>query len=94
MSKTTMTAMHAPQKLNGDSPYADWLRLVRWWKIQTPLDLSKQAVALASSLEGKALDAVLELTDAELSKDDGSGVDLIIAKLDVLYIKRTHSHKK
>ena len=88
-----MPAMPAPPKLNSDRPYADWLRLVRWWKIQTPLDLSKQAVALASSLEGKALDAVLELTDAELSKDDGSGVDLIIAKLDVLYKKNTLTQK-
>ena len=88
-----MPAMPAPPKLNGDRPYADWLRLVRWWKIQTTLDLGKQAVALTSSLDGKSLDAVLELTDAELSKDDGSGVDLIIAKLDVLYKKNTLTQK-
>lgn len=83
----------APPKLNGDRPYADWLRLVRWWKLQTNLEPGKQGVALASSLEGKALDAVLELTDEELSNDDGSGVDLIIAKLDVLYKKNTLTQK-
>lgn len=82
-----------PPKLNGDRPYADWLRLVRWWKLQTNLEPGKQGVALASSLEGKALDAVLELTDDELSNTDGTGVDKIIEKLDTLYKKNTLTEK-
>ena len=76
-----------PPELTEDRPYADWVRMVSWWKVQTDLPAEKQGVALASSLKGKALDAVLELTDTELKADDG--VDKVVEKLDNLFKKNT-----
>ena len=81
----------APPKFSADRPYADWLRLVRWWKIQSDLADDKKGVALASSLEGRALDAVLELDDKEINADDG--VEKIIVKLDALFKKNTLTEK-
>ena len=81
----------APPKLSADRPYEDWRRLVKWWKIQTDLAADKQGVALASSLEGRALDAVLELDDAIINAADGT--DKIIEKLDGLFKKNTLTQK-
>ena len=81
----------APPKLTTDRPYADWLRLVNWWKIQTDLPVEKQGLALASSLEGKALDAVLELDDTDINA--AARVDNIIKKLDNVFKKNTLTQK-
>ena len=66
-------------------------RLVEWWNIQSDLHATKQGLALASSLEGKALDAVLELTDTKLNSD--TGVANVIAKLDGIFKKNSLSQK-
>ena len=76
-----------PPVLTEDRPYADWVRLVRWWKKGSSLTPDKQGPELARSLKGKALDAVLELSDNTINSDDG--VDHIIAKLDVVFKKNT-----
>ncbi len=81
----------APPKLTTDRSYDDWLRLVRWWKIQTDLSPERQGAALAASLEGKALDVVFELDDDVIKSADG--VDKIIEKLDVLFKKNTLTQK-
>ena len=77
----------APPKLKSDRPYADWLRLIKWWKVQSDLSPEKQGAALASSLEGRALDTVLELDDDVINS--ANGVDKIIEKLDILFKKNT-----
>ena len=81
----------APPQFTSERPYADWVRRVEWWKAQTDLDAGKQGVALASSLDGRALDAVLELKDAEINSD--TGVDEIIKKLDKIFKKNTLTEK-
>ena len=81
----------APPKLSDERPYADWLRLVNWWTIQTDVPAEKRGLALASSLQGKALDAVLELDDSEINQVDG--VQNIITKLDELYKKNSLTQK-
>ncbi len=81
----------APPKLTTDRSYDDWLRLVRWWKIQTDLSAERQGAALAASLEGKALDAVFELDDNDIQSADG--VDKLLRNW-MLYSKRTLLHKK
>ena len=80
-----------PPKLSADRPYADWLRLVNWWKVQTDLPAEKQGASLAGSLEGRALDAVLELDDDVINSD--TGVNEIVKKLDVLFKKNTLTEK-
>ena len=74
-------------KLTPERPYADWLRLISWWQIQTDQPAAKHGPALASSLDGKALDAVLELSDEVINSADG--VKEIIKKLDTLFKKNT-----
>ena len=81
----------APPKLSADRPYADWIRLIKWWKIQTDLSDDKQGPALAGSLEGRALDAVLELDDTVINSAEG--VNKIIEKLDVIFKKNTLTQK-
>ena len=80
-----------PPKLTDERPYSDWVWMVKPWRLQRDLPAEKQGVTLASSLEGKALDAVLELEDNIISADDG--VDQIITKLDDLFKKKLLNRK-
>ena len=45
-------------KLTADRPYADWVRMVKWWQNRSELAPNKQGLALAGSLEGNALDVI------------------------------------
>ena len=74
-----------PPKFTEDRPYEEWSRLVKWWQLQTNIKEEKQGMAIASSLEGKALDAVLQLDDKEI--DCLEGVKNVLAKLDDIYKK-------
>ena len=81
----------APPVFNTERPYADWVRMVKWWSKRSELPAPKKGLALAGSLEGKALDAVFELTDAEIQH--ANGVDNIIKRLDKLFKKNTLTEK-
>ena len=81
----------SPPKLTADRPYTDWVRMVKWWQLQTDLAKEKQGIALACSLEGKALDAVLTLDDKDINAE--GGVDAIIKKLDDVFKKNTLTQK-
>ena len=81
----------APPVFTSERPYADWVRMVTWWQSRSDLSPEKQGLALAGSLDGKALDAIFELTDAEINHADG--VKNIIAQLDKLFKKETLTEK-
>ena len=68
-----------------DTKYKDWKRLVKCWSKICGIPKSEQASALLLSLKGKALDAVLQLPEADLDKD--TGLDSLLTRLDKLYVK-------
>ena len=72
-----------PPILGKQKSYADWVRLINIWVKFTDLENARQGPAIVMSLEGKALDAILELNDQEISHEDG--VKKIITKLDSIY---------
>ena len=74
-----------PPLLSQQKSYTDWVRLLNLWAKCTTLDADKQGPSIVMTLEGKALDAVLELTDDELAHADG--VKNIITKLDPIFKK-------
>ena len=74
-----------PPLFNKSKSYSDWVRLVNLWTKFTDLEPTRQGPALVMSLEGKALDTILELDDKDISHKDG--VTLIINKLNKLYKK-------
>ena len=80
-----------PPQLSNFKSYNDWVRLVKIWTRFTDLDEAKQGPALVMSLSGKALEAILELEDADISAKNG--VKSIINKLDALY-KKDELHEK
>lgn len=47
--------------------YSDWIRLVRLWEKLTKQDPTRQGPALLMTLEGKALDTILELDNSDIS---------------------------
>ena len=65
--------------------YEDWLKLIKVWRRFTDLPKERQGSALVLSLEDEALDAVLEIDDEEIAKEDG--VDAIIERLNRLFKK-------
>ena len=55
------------------------------WRMYTDLPKPRQGPALILSPESEAQDAVLEIDEKEIAKDDG--IDTIIKRLDRLYLK-------
>ena len=74
-----------PPSLSKAKRYSDWIRFVRLSTKFTHLDPTRQGPALVMTLEGKALDTILELDDSEIS--DKERVIKIISKLNSLYNK-------
>ena len=58
---------------------------IKVWRRVTDLPAHRQGSALVLPLEDEASDAVLEIDDAEIAKDDG--VDTIINRLNRLFKK-------
>ena len=71
--------------------YENWTRRINWWKIQTTVAADKQGVAVACTLKGKALDAVLQLADTDINCADG--LKNVITKLDAVYKKNSLTKK-
>ena len=59
--------------------------------VKTEIAEEKQGVAIARTLSGKALDAILLLDDKQINCKDG--VKNVMAKLDALYLKNSLTKK-
>ena len=76
---------------NAEKSYEEWSRKIKWWQIETEIAEEKQGVAIARTLSGKALDAILLLDDKQINCKDG--VKNVMAKLDALYQKNSLTKK-
>ena len=59
-----------PPLLSKWKTYEDWLKLIKTWRCFTELP-AKRGSALVLSLEEEALDAVLEIDEAEIPGENG-----------------------
>ena len=80
-----------PAQLSNFKSYNDLVRLVNIWTNFIDLEPEREGPALVVSLSGKALEAILELDDKDISSQDG--VKLIVEKLNILY-KKDELHEK
>ena len=54
--------------------YEDWLEVIKAWRRSTNLTTNRQSSALLLSLEDKALDAVLETDDEDITTENSADV--------------------
>jgi hypothetical protein len=81
---------HMPPAFTEDK-YDEWSRRVSFWKSLTNISAEKQGLAIASSITGKALDAVLQLDNEKINCADG--YKNVMDKLDAVYKKNTLTQK-
>ena len=72
-----------PPSLSKCKTYEDWLKLIKIWRSFTELPAKRQGSALVFFLEDEALDAVLEIDEAETAGENG--VDAIKNRLNRLF---------
>ena len=60
-----------PPSLSNCESYEEWLKLIKVWRRFTDLPAKRQGSALVLSLEDKALDAILEIDDEDIAKENG-----------------------
>ena len=65
--------------------YEDWLKLIKIWRKSSNVTANWQGPALVLSLEDEALDAVLEIDESDISKEND--IDFIIERLNRLFKK-------
>lgn len=65
--------------------YSQWKRLIDVWSSVTAIPKSKQADCILLTLDTDAQNLALQVSDEERRKDDGSGVQKILERLDTLY---------
>ena len=75
-----------PPSLSKCKTYEDWLKLIKIWRSFTELPAKRQGSALVFFLEDEALDAVLEIDEAEIAGENG--VDAIKNRLNRLFNKK------
>ena len=89
---TATTYIATPPTLQScDNNYKSWKQLIRHWQDLSGLDPKTRASAIMLTLSGKALNAALQLPEADLKKEDG--VDTLLKQLDTLYVKDPLSEK-
>ena len=76
-----------PPVLSKCSSYEDYKKLLELWTKFTSLAKTEQGTAVLLSLEGKAQEAVLELSSDDISSE--TGVENIINRLDRIYLQDT-----
>ena len=81
----TSNISKTPPSLSKCKTYEDWLKLFKVCRCFTNLPVERQGPALVLSLEDEALDAVLEINDEDIAKENG--VDAIIEHLNRLFKK-------
>ena len=74
-----------------EDKYEEWSRRVSFWKALTTVPSNKQGLAIASSITGKALEAVLQLADDKINCADG--YKNVMDKLDAVYKKNSLTQK-
>ena len=63
--------LQTPPSLSKCTTNEDWLKLFKIWRCYTELNTKQQGSALVLSIEDEALDAVLEIDDAEITEENG-----------------------
>ena len=71
--------LETPLSLSKCRKYEDWLKLFKIWRCYTELPAKQQGSALVLSIEDEALDAVLEIDDAEIT-----GENAVVAIINIL----------
>ena len=74
--------------LEDNSDYSRWKKAVKVWQLGTTAKKARQARRLIGFMSGRAYEAALQITPAELGADDG--VDKLITELDSVS-KRRHT---
>jgi len=82
---TSASYNKAPPLLSSCKTYSDWKKLINIWTELTTLEKKKQGPALVMTLEGKAQEAALELSQAEITGENG--IKQILTRLDKIYEK-------
>ena len=80
-----------PPSLSKCKTYKDWLKLIKILRKFSDSPANRQGPALVLSLEGEALDAVFEIDESDISKENG--VDFIIERLSRLFKKDSTATK-
>ena len=70
--------------------YDHWKKMILKWCKVTKVDKKNQADTIILTLPMEAQNMALELEDADLEKDDGAGVKVLLEKLDEVYDKNTN----
>ena len=73
-----------PPKFTEETSYEVWKNELDMWKCVTDLPKSKQALAVALSLNGKPREVALEISSDKLNKDDG--MEKLIEALDKVFL--------
>ena len=81
----TSNSSKTPPPLSKCKTYEGWLKHIKIWRCFTKLPAKRQQSAIVLSLEDEALDAVLEIDEAEIAGENG--VDAIINRLNCLLKK-------
>lgn len=74
-----------PPKFDEARPYECWKNEVSIWTRVTDLDKTKQALAVALGLEGRARETAMGIPAEELDSEDG--MKTLLAKLDDVFLK-------
>ena len=89
--KNLLSNQNLPPKFTEDRPYEEWSRRISFWRSLTNVPAEKQGLAIASSLTGKALEAVLQLSDTQIN--GAGGFKNVMDKLDAVYKKNSLTQK-
>lgn len=74
-----------PPTFDEGKPYESWKNEVGIWTRVTELEKSKQALAVALALSGRARETAMEIPVDDLNAD--TGMTTLLAKLDDLFLK-------
>ena len=85
MASTDYKGNKSPPTLQKSKSYDDWVKKLKIWRKITCLPNESQGGAILMTLEGEAEDAVLELSEEELTGEDS--LDKIVTRLDALFKK-------
>ena len=73
-----------PKFIKGDD-YEKWKKKLKIWQSLTDLKKGQQGPAIFMVLEEEAQEALLEIPEGDIAKENG--VQTVLEKLDILYLK-------
>ena len=83
---TSASYNKAPPLLSPSKTYSDWKKLINIWTELTTLDKKKQGPALVLTVEGMAQEAALELSQDQITAENGVK-HILVVRLDKIYEK-------